>query len=44
MLWWLFGLWLCSPVLLPVFWLIGKLGWVGDVSPSDEAQDLAPGD
>jgi hypothetical protein len=47
MLWWLFGLWLSSPVLLPVFWLIGKLGRAGslaDVAPTASAQDLAPGD
>jgi|HubBroStandDraft_2_1064218.scaffolds.fasta_scaffold3559522_1 hypothetical protein len=47
MLWWLVGLWVCSPVLLPVFWLLGKLGRAGslvDVSPADDAQDLAPGD
>ena len=25
MLWWLIGLWVCSPVLLPVFWLFGRL-------------------
>ena len=26
MLWWLIGLWICSPVLLPIFWLLGRLG------------------
>jgi hypothetical protein len=25
MLWWFIGLWVCSPVLLPVFWLLGRL-------------------
>ena len=25
MLWWLVGLWLLSPVLLPIFWLLGML-------------------
>jgi hypothetical protein len=47
MLWWLVGLWVCSPVLLPVFWLLGKLGRAGslvDASSAADAQDLAPGD
>ena len=25
MLWWLVGLWLASPALLPIFWLLGSL-------------------
>jgi hypothetical protein len=25
MLWWLIGLWLCSPGLLPILWLFGRL-------------------
>jgi len=25
MLWWLVGLWLLSPALLPIFWLLGML-------------------
>jgi hypothetical protein len=25
MLWWLVGLWLLSPALLPVFWLVDRL-------------------
>ena len=25
MLWWLVGLWLLSPALVPIFWLLGML-------------------
>ena len=25
MLWWLVGLWLMSPALVPIFWLLGVL-------------------
>jgi hypothetical protein len=26
MLWWLVGLWLASPALLPIFWLLDSVG------------------
>jgi hypothetical protein len=49
MLWWLIGLWVCSPVLLPILWLLGR--WGGsrasspdDTSPAARSRDLAPGD
>ena len=25
MLWWLLAFWVCSPVLLPIVWLLGRL-------------------
>jgi hypothetical protein len=48
MLWWLIGLWVCSPILLPVFWLLGRLhqtltGSSGSAS-STRQSGLAPGD
>ena len=41
MLWWLVGLWLLSPALVPIFWLLGMLasaGW----SKRQDAQALPP--
>ena len=29
MLWWVVGLWLLSPALLPIFWLLGMLASSG---------------
>jgi hypothetical protein len=29
MLWWLVGLWLLSPALVPIFWLLGVLASSG---------------
>ena len=38
MLWWLIGLWVCSPVLLPILWLLGRWGESrGQSSTFDEA-------
>ena len=49
MLWWLIGLWICSPVLLPIFWLLGRLGQSlasssEDPSPAARSSDLTPGE
>jgi hypothetical protein len=34
MLWWLIGLWLLSPALLPIVWLLGRLAPSGDAAVS----------
>ena len=38
MLWWLVGLWLASPVLLPIFWLLGSLRG----APQEKPETAAP--
>jgi hypothetical protein len=47
MLWWLIGLWVCSPILLPVFWLLGRLHQTlistSEVASSTQS-GLSPGD
>jgi len=40
MLWWLAGLWLASPVLVPFFWLLGCLR--RDASTSEKTRDGPP--
>ena len=42
MLWWLVGLWLLSPALLPIFWLLGMLAPSGGSEfsgPTDKTPD-----
>jgi hypothetical protein len=40
-LWWLIGLWLCSPALVPIFWLLGLLAPTSR-SEHQDAQALPP--
>jgi hypothetical protein len=49
MLWWLIGLWLCSPVLLPILWLFGRLQQTlaeppREAPPTERSIELLPGD
>jgi len=49
MLWWFIGLWLASPALVPVFWLLGRshqtlVGNPEVASPPTRQSGLAPGD
>jgi hypothetical protein len=49
MLWWLIGLWVCSPVVAPILWLLGRWGErqtssLEDTSPAARSRDVAPGD
>jgi hypothetical protein len=41
MLWWLVGLWLFSPALVPIVWLLGKLA-PASRSERQDAQALPP--
>ena len=41
MLWWLVGFWLASPVLLPIFWLLGSLS--RDDRPPLSFAEASPG-
>jgi hypothetical protein len=49
MLWWLIGLWLCSPGLLPILWLFGRLQQTlaerpREASPTERSPESLPGD
>jgi hypothetical protein len=47
--WWLIGLWLASPALVPILWLLGRLhqsltGNDEAASPAAHQSGLTPGD
>ena len=41
MLWWLVGLWLSSPALLPIFWLVGSLTRAPQENPKTASHRVA---
>jgi hypothetical protein len=41
MLWWLIGLWLASPALLPIVWLLGSLRRAPQEKPETASHRVA---